>query len=168
MPVRNTVYQLSLSQEGQLGEKRLSCAENGSLMTIRLFKSRPLELLEMGDPRWHSPCLLGGQPVSLKQCSWNLDRGNVWPLPLSCSSAVKDFVIVPLHTTPETSVREIDELADVYTDVKRRWNAQVMTLCLLNSYLAGAESGSWEGMSNSEGGWGGRVCADDHHLRASF
>uniref|UniRef100_A0AAA9SP79 Deoxyribonuclease n=2 Tax=Bos TaxID=9903 RepID=A0AAA9SP79_BOVIN len=39
-------------------------------------------------------------------------------------TAVKDFVIVPLHTTPETSVREIDELADVYTDVKRRWNAE--------------------------------------------
>uniref|UniRef100_A0A8C6FQJ0 Deoxyribonuclease n=1 Tax=Moschus moschiferus TaxID=68415 RepID=A0A8C6FQJ0_MOSMO len=39
-------------------------------------------------------------------------------------TAVKDFVIVPLHTTPETSVREIDELADVYTDVRRRWNAE--------------------------------------------
>ncbi|KAF4024017.1 hypothetical protein G4228_016037 [Cervus hanglu yarkandensis] len=39
-------------------------------------------------------------------------------------TAVKDFVIVPLHTTPETSVKEIDELADVYTDVKRRWNAE--------------------------------------------
>nr|XP_005899055.1 PREDICTED: deoxyribonuclease gamma isoform X2 [Bos mutus] len=39
-------------------------------------------------------------------------------------TAVKDFVIVPLHTTPETSVREIDELANVYTDVKRRWNAE--------------------------------------------
>uniref|UniRef100_A0A8B9YS33 Deoxyribonuclease n=1 Tax=Bos mutus grunniens TaxID=30521 RepID=A0A8B9YS33_BOSMU len=38
-------------------------------------------------------------------------------------TAVKDFVIVPLHTTPETSV-EIDELANVYTDVKRRWNAE--------------------------------------------
>lgn len=39
-------------------------------------------------------------------------------------TAVKDFVIVPLHTTPETSVKEIDELADVYTDVKRRWKVQ--------------------------------------------
>ncbi|XP_059877463.1 deoxyribonuclease gamma [Delphinus delphis] len=39
-------------------------------------------------------------------------------------TAVKDFVIVPLHTTPETSVKEIDELADVYTDVKRRWKAE--------------------------------------------
>ncbi|KAM7336248.1 hypothetical protein ACRRTK_004741 [Alexandromys fortis] len=39
-------------------------------------------------------------------------------------TAVKDFVIVPLHTTPETSVKEIDELVDVYTDVKRRWKVQ--------------------------------------------
>lgn len=39
-------------------------------------------------------------------------------------TAVKDFVIVPLHTTPETSVKEIDELADVYNDVKWRWKAE--------------------------------------------
>ncbi|XP_073086864.1 deoxyribonuclease gamma isoform X2 [Manis javanica] len=39
-------------------------------------------------------------------------------------TVVKDFVIVPLHTTPETSVKEIDELADVYMDVKRRWGAE--------------------------------------------
>eukprot|EP00069_Balaena_mysticetus_P022117 bmy_14174T0 len=42
----------------------------------------------------------------------------------SPNTAVKDFVIVPLHTTPETSVQEIDELADVYVDVKRRWKAE--------------------------------------------
>lgn len=45
-------------------------------------------------------------------------------------TAVKDFVIVPLHTTPDTSVKEIDELADVYVDVKRRWKAEVTTLCI--------------------------------------
>ncbi|KAM6169931.1 deoxyribonuclease gamma [Rhynchocyon petersi] len=39
-------------------------------------------------------------------------------------TAVKDFVIVPLHTTPETSVKEIDELADVYMDVKKLWKAE--------------------------------------------
>lgn len=37
-------------------------------------------------------------------------------------------MIIPLHTTPETSVKEIDELVDVYLDVKRRWEAEVMTL----------------------------------------
>ncbi|XP_006101560.1 deoxyribonuclease gamma [Myotis lucifugus] len=39
----------------------------------------------------------------------------------SPQTAVKDFVIVPLHTTPEASVKEIDELVDVYEYVKRRW-----------------------------------------------
>lgn len=42
----------------------------------------------------------------------------------SPQTAIKDFVIVPLHTTPEASVKEIDELADVYRDVKRRWKAE--------------------------------------------
>ncbi|XP_054585836.1 deoxyribonuclease gamma isoform X3 [Eptesicus fuscus] len=42
----------------------------------------------------------------------------------SPQTAVKDFVIVPLHTTPEASVKEIDELADVYKDVKGRWKAE--------------------------------------------
>uniref|UniRef100_A0A8D2GHD8 Deoxyribonuclease n=1 Tax=Theropithecus gelada TaxID=9565 RepID=A0A8D2GHD8_THEGE len=39
-------------------------------------------------------------------------------------TAVKDFVIIPLHTTPETSVKEIDELVDVYMDIKHRWKAE--------------------------------------------
>ncbi|XP_040850956.1 deoxyribonuclease gamma [Ochotona curzoniae] len=39
-------------------------------------------------------------------------------------TVVKDFVIVPLHTTPEASVKEIDELVDVYTDVKHLWNVE--------------------------------------------
>ncbi|XP_043825764.1 deoxyribonuclease gamma [Dromiciops gliroides] len=42
----------------------------------------------------------------------------------SPQTAVTDFVIIPLHTTPETSVREIDELFDVYMDVKRRWKPE--------------------------------------------
>lgn len=39
-------------------------------------------------------------------------------------TAIKDFIIIPLHTTPETSVKEIDELVDVYTYVNRRWKAE--------------------------------------------
>lgn len=39
-------------------------------------------------------------------------------------TAVKDFVIIPLHTTPDASVKEIDELVDVYQDTKRRWKAE--------------------------------------------
>ncbi|KAJ8361038.1 hypothetical protein SKAU_G00175630 [Synaphobranchus kaupii] len=36
-------------------------------------------------------------------------------------TAIKDFVIIPIHTTPETAVREIDELYDVYQDIKQQW-----------------------------------------------
>ncbi|KAM8759266.1 deoxyribonuclease gamma [Rhynchonycteris naso] len=39
-------------------------------------------------------------------------------------TVVKDFVIIPLHSTPETSIKEIDELVDVYTDVKSHWKAE--------------------------------------------
>ncbi|XP_074052190.1 deoxyribonuclease gamma [Macrotis lagotis] len=42
----------------------------------------------------------------------------------SPQTAITDFVIIPLHTTPETSVREINELFDVYMDVKRRWKPE--------------------------------------------
>ncbi|KAM6256817.1 deoxyribonuclease gamma [Porphyrio hochstetteri] len=42
----------------------------------------------------------------------------------SAKTAVKEFAIVPLHTTPETAVREIDELYDVYLDVKQRWRTE--------------------------------------------
>ncbi|NXJ35979.1 DNSL3 Deoxyribonuclease, partial [Ciconia maguari] len=38
--------------------------------------------------------------------------------------AVKEFAIIPLHTTPETAVREIDELYDVYLDIKRHWKTE--------------------------------------------
>ncbi|XP_010181021.1 PREDICTED: deoxyribonuclease gamma [Mesitornis unicolor] len=37
---------------------------------------------------------------------------------------VREFAIIPLHTTPETAVREIDELYDVYLDVRQRWKTE--------------------------------------------
>ncbi|KAG8540759.1 hypothetical protein GDO81_018629, partial [Engystomops pustulosus] len=39
-------------------------------------------------------------------------------------SGKKEFVIIPQHTTPEAAVREIDELYDVYLDVKQKWKAE--------------------------------------------
>lgn len=50
-------------------------------------------------------------------------------------TAIKDFVIVPLHTTPETSAKEIDELVDVYEDVKRRW--KVKNFIFMGDFNAG-------------------------------
>ncbi|CAH2313055.1 deoxyribonuclease gamma [Pelobates cultripes] len=37
---------------------------------------------------------------------------------------VKEFVIIPQHTTPEAAVREIDELYDVHLDVKEKWKSE--------------------------------------------
>uniref|UniRef100_A0A8B9ELL8 Deoxyribonuclease n=1 Tax=Anser cygnoides TaxID=8845 RepID=A0A8B9ELL8_ANSCY len=42
----------------------------------------------------------------------------------SPKTAVKEFAVVPLHTTPEMAVREIDELYDVYLDIKQRWDTK--------------------------------------------
>lgn len=42
----------------------------------------------------------------------------------SPKTEVKDFVIVPIHTTPEAAVKEIDELYDVFQDVKQRWTSE--------------------------------------------
>ncbi|KAE8612474.1 hypothetical protein XENTR_v10012869 [Xenopus tropicalis] len=40
-------------------------------------------------------------------------------------SALKDFVLIPIHTTPKDSVQEIDELYDVYEHVKEKWGTEV-------------------------------------------
>ncbi|KAM4022513.1 deoxyribonuclease-1-like isoform 2-T2 [Anomaloglossus baeobatrachus] len=46
----------------------------------------------------------------------------------SKKTAVKDFVLIPVHTTPKDSVQEIDELYDVYLDVKEKWKTQNIML----------------------------------------
>ncbi|XP_040215150.1 deoxyribonuclease gamma isoform X2 [Rana temporaria] len=42
----------------------------------------------------------------------------------SLNTEVKDFVIIPQHTVPEDAVREIDELYDVYLEVRQKWNTE--------------------------------------------
>ncbi|XP_063797096.1 deoxyribonuclease-1-like [Pseudophryne corroboree] len=42
--------------------------------------------------------------------------------------AVKDFVLIPVHTTPKDSVQEIDELYDVYLHVKEKWGTENIIL----------------------------------------
>ncbi|KAM5149049.1 deoxyribonuclease-1-like [Mantella aurantiaca] len=59
----------------------------------------------------------------------------------SKKTAVQDFVLIPVHTTPKDSVQEIDELYDVYLDVKEKWGLQnIMVLGDFNadgSYVSG-------------------------------
>ncbi|XP_066526640.1 deoxyribonuclease gamma-like isoform X3 [Hoplias malabaricus] len=42
----------------------------------------------------------------------------------SPTTEIKEFVIIPIHTTPEAAVKEIDELYDVYQNVSQRWPSQ--------------------------------------------
>ncbi|XP_078517998.1 deoxyribonuclease gamma-like [Lissotriton helveticus] len=42
----------------------------------------------------------------------------------SKTTALKNFALIPVHTTPTDSVKEIDELYDVYLAVKEKWNTQ--------------------------------------------
>ncbi|XP_078399725.1 deoxyribonuclease gamma-like [Cetorhinus maximus] len=43
-------------------------------------------------------------------------------------TTVKDFVIIPQHTTPASSVSELNALYDVYVEMKRRWRAKYFIL----------------------------------------
>ncbi|XP_067361521.1 deoxyribonuclease-1-like [Channa argus] len=43
-------------------------------------------------------------------------------LRFSCpTTAVKDLVLIPVHTKPEDSLKELDELYDVVNDVRKNW-----------------------------------------------
>ncbi|KAL4655822.1 deoxyribonuclease gamma isoform X1 [Arapaima gigas] len=42
----------------------------------------------------------------------------------SPKTAIKEFVIIPIHTSPEMVVREINELYDVYQDIRERWTSE--------------------------------------------
>lgn len=39
----------------------------------------------------------------------------------SMATVLKDLVLIPVHTKPDDSVRELDELYDVFLAVKRKW-----------------------------------------------
>lgn len=38
---------------------------------------------------------------------------------------MEDLVLMPVHTKPEDSVKELDELYDVFQDVKEKWKTDV-------------------------------------------
>ncbi|XP_010873325.2 deoxyribonuclease-1 [Esox lucius] len=76
------------------------------------------------------------------------DRFNREPFIVMFSSnytAVRNFVLIPQHTSPESAVKEIDALYDVVADVRVRWNTNDMVL--LGDFNAGCSyvSGSkWQ------------------------
>lgn len=42
--------------------------------------------------------------------------------------AVRDFALIPQHTSPEVAVQEIDALHDVVLDTRQRLNTNVTTI----------------------------------------
>uniref|UniRef100_A0A672M643 Deoxyribonuclease 1 like 4, tandem duplicate 1 n=1 Tax=Sinocyclocheilus grahami TaxID=75366 RepID=A0A672M643_SINGR len=47
-------------------------------------------------------------------------------LRFNCHNTVlKDLVMIPVHTKPDDAEREIDELYDVFKDVKKKWKTKV-------------------------------------------
>ncbi|KAG8432012.1 hypothetical protein GDO86_020335 [Hymenochirus boettgeri] len=75
----------------------------------------------------------------------------------SRTTEVKEFVIIPQHTTPEVAVREIDELYDVYLDVKKKWKSQnIIFMGDLNAGCSYVPKKSWPSIrlrTNTEFVW---------------
>uniref|UniRef100_A0A3B4FPT3 Uncharacterized protein n=1 Tax=Pundamilia nyererei TaxID=303518 RepID=A0A3B4FPT3_9CICH len=47
----------------------------------------------------------------------------------NCISVVDDLVLIPVHTKPEDSLKELDELHDVVEDIRKKWkNDNIMLL----------------------------------------
>ncbi|XP_072276815.1 deoxyribonuclease gamma-like isoform X2 [Pyxicephalus adspersus] len=86
----------------------------------------------------------------------------------SKKTAVQDFVIIPVHTTPKDSVQEIDELYDVYLDVKEKWGTQnIMILGDFNadgSYVSGKKMKSIRLRSDESFHW---LITDDKDTTAT-
>lgn len=63
----------------------------------------------------------------------------------SAHTAVRSFVLIPQHTSPDFAVKEVDALYDVVADVRSRWNTN--DIVLLGDFNAGCSyvSGSdWQ------------------------
>lgn len=46
-------------------------------------------------------------------------------LPVSVLSAIKEFVLIPQHTTPTNTTKELDALYDVLQHVRKMWETDV-------------------------------------------
>ncbi|XP_074500953.1 deoxyribonuclease-1-like 1 isoform X2 [Sebastes fasciatus] len=53
----------------------------------------------------------------------------------SAKTAIKKFILVPLHTDPGQAIKEIDRLYDVFEEVSKKWNN--MNVMFLGDFHAG-------------------------------
>ncbi|XP_078394021.1 deoxyribonuclease gamma-like [Cetorhinus maximus] len=62
-------------------------------------------------------------------------------------TAIKDFVLIPLHTPPDKAAREIDNLYNVFLEVKLKWDIEdMMFLGDLNADCKYVSLKDWEGI----------------------
>ncbi|XP_043564507.1 deoxyribonuclease 1 like 4, tandem duplicate 1 [Chiloscyllium plagiosum] len=64
----------------------------------------------------------------------------------SRTTVVKNFVLIPQHTCPEDSVKEIDELYDVFLKIKEKW--KVKNFMILGDFNADGRYVSKDEMKN--------------------
>lgn len=43
----------------------------------------------------------------------------------SCFIVIGEFVLIPKHTSPTNATKELDELYDVFQDVRKKWKKEV-------------------------------------------
>ncbi|XP_056095314.1 deoxyribonuclease 1 like 4, tandem duplicate 1 isoform X3 [Rhinichthys klamathensis goyatoka] len=83
-------------------------------------------------------------------------------------TVLKDLVLMPVHTKPEDSVKELDELYDVFQDVKKKWKTDnIMILGDFNadgSYVSDKEMKTIRIRSDKDFHW---LIKDDEDTTAS-
>ncbi|KAF3846964.1 hypothetical protein F7725_004042 [Dissostichus mawsoni] len=64
----------------------------------------------------------------------------------STETAVEEFVLIPIHTQPDSAVQEIDDLVDVVDAAKQRWknNKNIMVLGDFNADGTYVEDEDWK------------------------
>lgn len=74
------------------------------------------------------------------------------------TAVLKDLVIIPVHTKPEDSDKELDELFDVFQHVKKKWRTDVRTLTELtvqsNNNKPSGEPTCTPGDGEAQRNWG--------------
>lgn len=77
-------------------------------------------------PKQVSPLLLTTQHgVKCDDDHWCKHLFPAFCLPVSVSSAIKEFVLIPQHTTPTNTTKELDALYDVLQHVRKMWKTDV-------------------------------------------
>lgn len=76
------------------------------------LKCHWLNCINLWDGHWQRVCIWIQINIIIINCARVL-------------AVLEDLVLMPVHTKPEDSVKELDELYDVFQDVKKKWKTDV-------------------------------------------